>query len=399
VIRFDHRGWREIIMAKHEQPDKGWREWVLSLPIQMEANMTQTAGFEPGPRDPQPFSAPMSLVPNYDPIERLPPGGADRLRALRQHFHDTNKLIPKFEERHELSTTRIQAEQRLKRLLDHQSNGGFNLKPDDPRVIEQQRLLDKLTDDLRRLNELYETRTAAWHGASHVLSSVETWLKNGGVPPGVVLEDHAVDVPKLAKGESGLLDAIENRRRRVRELRADLHRIQSAPFPSSHAKAQMRAQIEVLSQQGAVNVGRLVEHDGQIEWPTKMLRSDVRGGDHPALAFAETHDAVPLLVWLHRDLLIKRLDQEIDSEADDKSAMSHEARQKATAEVMGDMLSVERDEAELTWKAQAERLPVEFRSDINPVALLGLRLVTAPSANPSPGTSPMHAWDFVGGRR
>jgi hypothetical protein len=176
VIRFDHRddGWKEIIMTKHEQPDKGWRDWVLkSLPIQMEASMAEPAGFEPGPANPQPFSVPMSLVPNYDPIERLPPGGADRLRALRQHFHDTNKLIPKFEERHELSTTRIQAEQRLKRLLDHQSNGGFNLPETDSRVVEQQRLLDKLTDDLRRLNELTETRSAVWRSASHVLSAVE----------------------------------------------------------------------------------------------------------------------------------------------------------------------------------------------------------------------------------
>jgi hypothetical protein len=51
---------------------------------------------------------------------------------------------------------------------------------------------------------------------------------------------------KLVKGETSLIDAIENRRRRVRELKADLHRIRSAPFPSSHAKAQMRAQVEQL---------------------------------------------------------------------------------------------------------------------------------------------------------
>ena len=54
-----------------------------------------TAGLEPGPRDPQPFSAPMSLTPSYDVIEVLPPGAADRLRALRQLFHDTNVIIPK----------------------------------------------------------------------------------------------------------------------------------------------------------------------------------------------------------------------------------------------------------------------------------------------------------------
>jgi hypothetical protein len=47
---------------------------------------------------------------------------------------------------------------------------------------------------------------------------------------------------------------------------------------------------------------------------------------------------------------------------------------------MGDLLAVERDEATLVWQAQAQGLPVEHRSDINPVALLGIVLVTAPRA-------------------
>ena len=107
-----------------------------------------------------------------------------------------------------------------------------------------------------------------------------------------------------------------------RELQCRLAQDRERTVPVGLRQAQMRAQIEVLSQQGAVNVSRLVERDGQIEWPTKMLRSDVRGGDHPALAFAETHDAVPLVVWLHRDLRSNGSIKKSYSEADDKSAMS-----------------------------------------------------------------------------
>jgi hypothetical protein len=78
--------------------------------------------------------------------------------------------------------------------------------------------------------------------------------------------------------------------------------------------------------------------------------------------------------------------------------LSHEAREKAEAETMGDLLAVERDEAALTWRAMDERLPVEHRADINPVALLGLRLITTPHAVPSLGSSsPEHAMiSFVG---
>ena len=88
-----------------------------------------------------------------------------------------------------------------------------------------------------------------------------------------------------------------------------------------------------------------------------------------------------LFAWLHKDALIAALDREIASEADDTAALSHEARQKAEADVLGDLLAVERDECALVWQAQAQGLPVEHRSDINPVALLGLRLVTAPRAD------------------
>jgi hypothetical protein len=59
---------------------------------------------------------------------------------------------------------------------------------------------------------------------------------------------------------------------------------------------------------------------------------------------------------------------------------------------MADLLSVERDEAALTWSAMEQRLPIEFRPDISPLALLGLKLVTAPRADAFPETSPGLSW-------
>jgi hypothetical protein len=93
-----------------------------------------------------------------------------------------------------------------------------------------------------------------------------------------------------------------------------------------------------------------------------------------------------------QNALIKRLDELIGAEADDGAALSHEQRQQAEAEVMGDLLAVERDEVALTWQAQAQNLPIEHRADINPVALLGLRLITTPRATGLPATSPGLSW-------
>jgi hypothetical protein len=56
-------------------------------------------------------------------------------------------------------------------------------------------------------------------------------------------------------------------------------------------------------------------------------------------------DTLARFAWLHRDALIAKLAAEIDAEADDAAALTHEARQQREAEVMGDLLSVERDES------------------------------------------------------
>lgn len=69
--------------------------------------------------------------------------------------------------------------------------------------------------------------------------------------------------------------------------------------------------------------------------------------DRRSLAFSEVPDAVALVAWLHKDALIAALDREIASGGDDKSALSHEARQQREAETMGDLLAIERDEAAL----------------------------------------------------
>ena len=63
------------------------------------------------------------------------------------------------------------------------------------------------------------------------------------------------------------------------------------------------------------------------------------------------------------------LDREIDNEADDKSALTHEVRQQREAVVLGDLLAVERDEsAHWSGRRWHRILPVEQGNDINPVA-------------------------------
>ena len=154
----------------------------------------------------------------------------------------------------------------------------------------------------------------------------------------------------------------------------------------------MREQIEQFAQRGAPSVSRLVELDGPVEFETQRVQSEVHG-ERRSLAFHEAVDVVGLVAWLHKDALIKRLDAEIDSEADDGAALSHEMRQQREAEVQADLLAVERDEAALAFRALSEGLPVEHRADISPLALLGLKLITAPRGE-TPETSAGYSWPW-----
>jgi hypothetical protein len=342
-------------------------------------------------------AGPLVMRADFDQIELLPTAAADRLRMLRQHVADLHQVIPEFSLLQEANLAKITADRELQRLLASAHDDGFNLEPNDHRAVAARRRADKAEAEVKRLTELREVRSASWAVASTTLRNMEGWLASGR-PPGTMLEDYIGEPPKLNKNED-ILSALERVRRRGRELQADRHRIQSAPLPSAHAKRKMREWVEVLAQRGAPNVSGLIEHlDGKIEFQRQLARATVHNVPKApaAVAYTELVDPVALVAWLLKDALIKRLDAEIDAESDDAASLLPEAREKAEAEILSDILANDRAESFFVALAQSQNLPVEHRSEINPLALLGLRLVTAPRAVPSLGSSPEHAFGLVG---
>ena len=155
--------------------------------------------------------------------------------------------------------------------------------------------------------------------------------------------------------------------------------------------------VDQLAQRGAPDPTNLLEHGGEIIWPMSRVQAEVYGAER-SLAFHEAVDVVGLVAFLLRPTLISALDALVDEEKDDAASLSHEERQRQEAQVRSDVLAVERDEAALTWRAIDDKLPVEFRSDINPIAVLQVQLRTAPRAIDGPTTSPL-AYDVVQPRR
>ena len=159
-------------------------------------------------------------------------------------------------------------------------------------------------------------------------------------------------------------------------LKANLHSVRSAPRPAAHAKAMLRAEIERLAEMGKPDVFGMIEHGEPINWPKLHLRVDVEGNvlteglptvrGYGSLELAE---AVGLVAWLNRDALIAKLDALLDEAADDQNALSDADRAKQIKILSGQLLDTERAECDLIAIAKGE---VEYRSDTDPRALLGL---------------------------
>lgn len=245
--------------------------------------MAGEPAFTPGPAKPQPMNF-GHHAPSFDVIDLMPPVAAERFRMLRQRRADGYALTVEFERVREASMARVEAANALKRLVDHPQEGGFKLPPDDRRVLVAQRTLDKATDEFERLKQKCERLRFKRHPA-HSLRV--------GRPGNTTLEAVETEPPKPLKGET-VIDAVERVRRHGRELKADLRRIRSAPFPSSHCKSQMRAQIEQLAERGAPDVTLLIEHDGMIGFQTQQIQSKVYNAEPGAIAFAEQADTVAL---------------------------------------------------------------------------------------------------------
>lgn len=310
-------------------------------------------------------------LPGYDPLDALPPEACSKLLELRQAARDAHlTLMGMSDEINELRTQRQQAEVRIRQLTLGAGLGGFQLDPSDPRVVAEQAKADRLATEIGRLSAISDARSARRQELQRLVSSLDAWLSRQG---GRELVAYVGPAPKLGRGETAS-DAVERCRRRLRELRADLARIEAAPIPSSVAKEKARAEVMRLAAQGRPNVAAMVEAGQKIEWP--LARTDVsawrEGRPDPNVPLVRAVDPVALAAWLDPDALLAALEREIDELADDEAALSDEARAAKRTEILADLLAVERDEEAFILQAAASGAEILRRPDADPRAVLGL---------------------------
>jgi hypothetical protein len=347
---------------------------------------------------PPPLSLPPgSGPPSIDPIEFLPEPVAEKLRLLRLRSKDSHRLIPEFSDLQEVSTEKIAAANTLRRLTSSAAEGGFNLPPTDRRVLEAQQTLNKLTVEARRISDLRDIRSEQWQATSGAHSNVENWLRQGK-PGNTAIEAVEVEEPKLLKNET-VLGGIARLRKQGEGVKATLSRIASSPFPSKHARAKIKQEIDAIAKMGAPVVSEVLANNKSVIWPQKRITSQVIADQQMLLANGEVTDTLALLVWLLREPMLAALDKLVDAEKDDAAALDFEAKQIATADAQATLLEIEMQESALIWRGQSEGQPCEHRADCAPQAILACQLVVVPMTAVLPDTDASHAYDIRMGQR
>ena len=234
----------------------------------------------------------MSIVQDFrysvegpDIADLLPEPAGDKLRAITQLRDDARATLrPITLEIHEKHMERQGLLVRLKQLIDPRGIGGDSLAEDATSVKDVQRKIAKLDADLKRHREIYEVRDHRCSETSSLVTRLESYVRTGR-PSGTYFAMVDCEPPQL-KGKENFADAIEARRRRERVLGADRHAVESAPIPSSVAKANIREQVAKLRSVGQPSVGRMVAFGAaEAEFPTQTLQSQVRLEKELGLAF------------------------------------------------------------------------------------------------------------------
>ncbi|WP_156438133.1 hypothetical protein [Bradyrhizobium valentinum] len=322
-----------------------------------------------------------------NPAAVLPPGGAHHFRLLRDGVADADAIGHGYASRLVDLTEQVQrARQRLAQV-----KGQFGVSETHPEYVAQVAIIANAEEELARLNVRIAAHQAIAGPRRELLGRIEGWLRSTAAGHDIV-DIELVDPPKLLKAETPAT-AVDRLRRRLRELDADAHRINSAPFPSSFAKSVAENYINQLADAATPHVSSLVEHGGPlvidgkmveppIVFPTKMTRSAVDTAAGRVVSTVETPDTIGLMAWLFRDQMLARIGEAIDAEAEDKIALSHEERAQRLAVIKSDREHVEQEEAHWLWQAFAAGVVVEPRADMAPDAFLGVQAIRA--SRPAP---------------
>ncbi len=177
--------------------------------------------------------------------------------------------------------------------------------------------------------------------------------------------------PKIDSANEKTSAKIQATREKVESLKAEIQAIQSRPFTLIEAKARMRAEVEALALMGTPSTESIAIHGpGEgIGWPNvpffKASGQRVFPMNDSWHGYATDEipgDGIAVMAWLFKDIMMARLEAQIDEAGTSHGAISIEERKNKIAELNAKKLEAERSEsaliAALNWS-------VPHREDID----------------------------------
>lgn len=263
------------------------------------------------------------------------------------------------QKRHELRDEIRARERRLKEWHQPPSLGGppRRSKPMEDSVENE---IAALSKELSRIETQHRAIDERFRALSTLHSKVEAYV---GKYSAVLRECKWEILP----WEEVDYRAVRVQRDEIASLKADIHETQSAPRASDEVKAQARREIDELVASGTPDVFGAIEAGLPIKWPRQRLDIFTAATAGGVTARCETPHVLAILMWAHRDDVLRAVEAEIDKRAMDANALPEDVRQKRLIELHERLLAAERNEEALIV---AGGNVIDRRPDADPRAFL-----------------------------
>lgn len=219
---------------------------------------------------------------------------------------------------------------------------------------------ENIQQEMTRLASRRDRQNQRQQEIAALVSRIREWLR--ALPSGSTLEPAEAVTAKLRKGET-LTDALTRVRDEIAVTQRDLRAVQAAPLPKADLKHKVREHVDTMAQRGrpkvSTNRGALGVSFASESYSTPS-----------------TDRFVSVMAWLFPDAMTTRLQAEIDALPEPALALSAREKAERSAELISNLLHLERQEEALIERTLGDGLDVLRRSNADPAAVLGVIVTT-----------------------
>ncbi|WP_144421086.1 hypothetical protein [Ahrensia marina] len=246
--------------------------------------------------------------------------------------------------------------------LEDDNYNQFQLGSNVKKIAAIRQEIANLDDEIAELQKKVHSKEDQFQKIAALADRALNWLKK--IDRDDFLQPCNVDLPKGSD--------ISKLRQQIAELTADMHQVQSAPYPASMAKQASRAKIERMAAAGAPDMLHCIDTGEPFKF------SFLGAADELSLVGADLRTCQ--MAWLHKDAMIAKIEAEINELADDENALDPAEREAKLTALAEERLKLERVECELI---QNNPNQFEHRPEVSIEALLGVEIIHDDGRSPA----------------